>query len=292
MSRTMSAGMQAIVAAGSKRLAKMLRLTLVSGDIITLTDHDQDLAFDLGSGSETYLAGYGFRSSDIAFASGMEPDTLEVTCPFSTLITLAGAMGGRFNNATVRFFEVCWDDLTAGYIPWLGGDVLETRVQGDRVIFEIGNVFSRLQQQVGVVITNSCRADHTLPIDPRCGRTPETDTATVVTATDGMAIEVSVAAGPWADGYFDKGTLVGLTGENEDVSIEIERWFEDGEVRLFGFLPVTPDVGDTFTLVRGCGKTRQDCIDRDNILQARAFFDVPGTVRVMSPAIPGQGNDE
>lgn len=283
----MSVAMQAIVAKSGKRLAKMLRLQLKDDTVICLTDHDQDLDFDLGSGEETYFAGYGIISSDIELSSDLEPDSLEVTGPVSSLITLAALMGGRFNGASARLFEVCWDDLAAGYIPWLGGEVADTRPQGNRFTLEICNVFYRLQQTVGVTLTNSCTNDHTLPIDPKCGRTPETDTATVVTASDGMALEVTVAAGPWADAYFDKGTLIGLTGENTGVRIEIERWFADGEVRLFGFLPVVPQAGDTFTLVWGCGKTRQDCMDRDNIVQARAFFEVKGTVQTLSPAVPG-----
>lgn len=284
----MSAPMQALMAKSSKRLVFMLRLELRSGDVICLTSHDQDLTFNLGlAGAETYKAGSGIITSDIAQKAGLEADNCEVTGPISGDITLAGLMGGKFNDAEAWLFEVAWDNLAAGYIPWLGGNVIDATPQGSRFVLEIGNIFHRLQQTVGKVVQLSCRAVHG---DAECGRVPETTVGTVTVATDGMGFEVSYS-GSYPDGYFDKGWVIGLTGANEDVEIEIERWFATGEIRLFGFLPVAPQVGDTFTLKRGCGNTRLDCMARNNILNFRGEPDSPGTDQTFAPAIPGQGND-
>lgn len=287
MARTMSVGMAALLAESSRRLVQMLRLERRDGTVICLTSHDQELIFNLGmDGDETYKAGSGIITSDIAQKTGLDVDTCEVNGPMSADITLAGILGGRFNGANAWLFEVCWDDLALGYIPWLGGQVIDARPQGSRFVLELGNAFYRLSQTVGKVIQLSCRAIHG---DAQCNRVPEETVGTVTVATDGMGFEVT-PADAFVDGYYDKGWVIGLTGENAGVELEIERSFADGEIRLFGFLPVIPEVGDTFTLKRGCGNTRADCMERDNILNFRGEPDCPGTDQVIQPAIPGQGN--
>lgn len=287
--RTMSVAMEAKLAQSSRRLVQMLRLELRDGTVICLTSHDIDLDYDLGiDGEETYKAGAGIITSDIAQRTGLDVDNCEIAGPVSADITLAGILGGRFNGAEAWLFEVAYDDLAAGIIPWLGGEVIRVIPQGSRFVMELGNVFHRLAQPVGKVVQLSCRAIHG---DEDCGRTPETTVGTVTAATDGMGFEVSPAEA-FVDGYYDKGWVIGLTGANAGIEIEIERSFADGELRLFGFLPVIPDVGDTFTLKRGCGNTRADCMARDNILNFRGEPDSPGSDQTLTPAIPGQGNEE
>ncbi len=290
--KTLSADMEAALARGGKRLVKMLRLVLRTGTVMAFTDHDQDLVYDLGDGDETYQAGKGIFASDISLKTGLEPGNLEVNGPLGdnplTEITRAGVLGGRFVGAEARLFEVIWSDLDAGEIAWMAGRVVEARVRGSSFVMNIEDNLSLLRQEIGTQIQGSCRATHG---DAECGRTPETDTGTVTAAVDGMQMTVSFLAGPWADGYFDKGWVIGLTGENTGIQLEIERWTSAGVIKLFGFLPATPEIGDTFTIVRGCGQTRQDCMDRGNMERFRGEPDVPSTDQVARPAIPGEGGD-
>ena len=50
--------------------------------------------------------------------------------------------------------------------------------------------------------------------------------------------------------------------------------------------------GDEFLLIRGCGKLRVDCMDRDNMEQFKGEPDAPGDDQLRKAPIPGQGNDE
>lgn len=286
--RSMSAGMEAKLAQSSTRLCKMLRVELSDGTVHCFTDHDLDLEYDLLGDVETYQAGTGILASDIVARAGLEPDNFEVTGPLSE-ITLAGVLGGRFNNALAWLFEVDWSDLGEGHIAWMGGEVGDARIRGSEFLLDIRNQFERLQQVVGRAMINTCDADHTLPIDPRCGRTPETEDAVVISAVDGMQFTATIS-GSRPDGYFNKGEVRFETGENAGVKLKIEDHNAGtGVIKLFGFLPVTPEVGDEATLIRGCGKTREDCMERDNMPQFRGEPDSPGDDQLRKAPIPGAG---
>jgi uncharacterized phage protein (TIGR02218 family) len=290
--RSASLAMQAKLAGSSTRLCKLLRLERKDGTIHTFTDHDLDLVYDLeGFGDETYEAGTGVLISDITARVGLDPDNFEVTGPLTDDISLAGVLGGLFNGARVWLCEVDWSDLADGELPLFGGEVADARVRGSEYVFDVRDWKERLQETVGRSMLNTCDAHHTLPVDPRCGRTPESDTATVSAVVDGMQLTVTFLAGPWADDYFNKGEVVGLTGDNAGVRVKIEKWTGAGVVKLFGFLPATPVIGDTFTLIRGCGKTRADCMERNNMINFRGEPDSPGSDQLHRPTIPGQGND-
>lgn len=291
--RTISVAMAGKLAVSGKRLAKMLRIEMGDGTVLGFTDHDQDIVYDLlGDGDETYEAGRGVLVSDIVLRAGLDADNFEATGPLSDDVTLAGLLGARFKDARCWLFEVDWSDLSAGHIPWMGGHIGDARPRGSEFMFDIRNLFERLQQMVGRAMINTCDADHTLPIDPRCGRTPETDTATVVSAVDGMQMTVTLATGGWADGYFNKGEVLGLTGGNAGAKLKIED-YDSGSlvIKLFGFLPVVPEAGDTFTLIRGCGKLRVDCMARANMINFRGEPDSPGDDQLRRAPIPGQGDD-
>ena len=99
-------------------------------------------------------------------------------------------------------------------------------------------------------------------------------------------------AGAYANDYFNKGTVIGLTGANADVVCEIEDWTSAGVITLFAPLPEIPTIGDTFTVRRGCGKSRADCMARNNIVNFRGCPEVPGSDQVLRMPIPGQGSDQ
>lgn len=289
--RSASIAMQAKLAGSSTRLCKLLRLERKDGTVHTFTDHDLDLVYDLeGFGEEAYLAGTGVLVSDITARTSLEPDNFEVTGPLSDEISLAGVLGGLFGGARACLCEVDWSDLADGELPLFGGEVADAKVRGSEFTFDVRDWKERLQETVGRVLLNTCDAHHTLPVDPRCGRTPETETATVTVATDGMQFTATIT-GARPDAYFNKGEVLGLTGVNTDVKMKIESHTAAGVVKLFGFLPATPGVGDTFTLIRGCGKTRPDCMERSNMINFRGEPDSPGSDQLHRPTIPGQGND-
>ncbi len=211
-----------------------------------------------------------------------------MTGPIGDVVTLEAILGGRYNRARARLFQVNWTNLSQGAIKLLAGNVSEVRPEGGRFIFEIRNDFDRFNQTVGDTIVNNCNADHG---DARCGRTPESVVGTVTAVTDAMRFTVSYT-GSYADTYFDAGTVEALTGDLAGTApVEIHSWTVGGAIVLFMPLAEAPQIGDTFDVIRGCGKSRADCMARNNILNFRGFSEVPGSDQVLKATIPGQGDD-
>jgi uncharacterized phage protein (TIGR02218 family) len=267
----------------------MLLLVLRDGTSIGVTNHNKNLDFDIiGEGSVTYQSGTGILTSDVSLQSGLDADNYEVTGPIAELVTKEAVLGGRFNRARAYLFQVNWKQLSDGAIKLLAGNVSEARIEGGKFVFEIRSDADRFNQVVGRLIVNNCDADHG---DARCGRVPESVVGTVTAVTDEMRFTVSYT-GSYANDYFNAGTVEALTGDLAGTDeVEIFDWTVGGAIVLFAPLAERPAIGDTFTVKRGCGKARQDCIDRDNILNFRGFPEVPGSDQILRATIPGQGND-
>jgi uncharacterized phage protein (TIGR02218 family) len=270
----------------------MLLLDLQDGSRIGITDHDKDLSFDVGDGLVTYNSGTGILISNVALSCGLEADNFEVKGPIADIVTREGVIGGRFNRARARLFEVNWKDLTQGYIPILAGNVSEARVEGGQFVMEIRADVDRFNQTVGRVITDQCDADFGDGI--RCHATPVSIIGTVTAATDGMGFTVSFT-GSYADTFFNKGTVQFLTGALAGTAkVEIQSWTAAGVIQLFVPVASIPAIGDTCTIRQGCydpatgqSKSRAACMTFGQILHFRGYPEVPGRKALM-PAIPGQ----
>ena len=286
MSRTLTAGMTAHLATSSHSRCNMLLLDMTDGTSLAVTDHDRDITYDIGDGAETYLSGTGILTSDVAMSIGLDADNYEVSGPIGDTVTLEALLGGRFNRARARLFQVNWKDLTQGAIKLLAGNVSQVRPEGGKFVFEIRSDCDAFNQTVGRVIANNCDADYG---DARCGATPDSVVGTVTAVTDAMTFTVSYT-GSKANDYFNGGTVTALTGALAGTNpVEIFDWTVGGAIVLFAPLAESPAVGDTFTVKRGCGKSRADCMARNNILQFRGFPEVPGSDQVLRATVPGQG---
>jgi uncharacterized phage protein (TIGR02218 family) len=263
----------------------MLLLDLKDGTSIGITDHDKDIDFDIGDGVVTYGSGTGILASNVAMSCGLDADNYEVTGPIADVVTLDAIVGGRFNRARVRLFEVNWKELTAGAIKLLAGNVTEARVEGGKFVLEIRSDVDRYNQTVGRVITDQCDADFADQI--QCFATATEIVGTVTAVTDAMRFTVSFS-GSYANDFFNKGTVEFLTGNLAGTNkIEIEDWTSAGAITLFVPAVEAPAIGDTMTIRDGCGKSRADCMAHNAIEWFRGYPEVPGR-RALMPAIPGQ----
>jgi uncharacterized phage protein (TIGR02218 family) len=286
--------MQKHLAGRSHTRCKMLLLDLNDGTTIGITDHDKPLPYDIGDGAVTYEAGTGILTSNVSLSCGLDADNYEVTGPIGDTVSLDGILGGRFNRARARLFEVNWKDLTAGAIKIMAGNVSEARVEGGKFVFEIRSDTDRYNQVVGKVITNQCDADFG---DARCGATPTTFDEAVTAVTDAMRFTVT-NAGAQTDDFYNMGTVIGLTGANTGTTMEILDWEDNGDgtgtLILFAPLVEAPAVGDTFTLKNGCSKLRKSddatmptCLTYNNVINFRGYPEVPGSDQVLRMPIPG-----
>jgi uncharacterized phage protein (TIGR02218 family) len=283
VSRTLTASLTTHLSGHAHTRCNMLLLDLLDGTSIAITDHDKPLAYDIGGGTKTYAADTGILTSNVSLACGLDADNYEVTGPIGDTITLDGILGGLYNRARARLFQVDWKNLTAGAIKILAGDVSEVRAEGGKFVMEIRSDVDHYNQVVGRVITNQCDADFADGI--RCHATATEIVGTVTASTDPLHMTVSFA-GSYANDFFNKGTVIGLTGANAGVTMDIEDWTSAGAIVLFAPLVETPAVGDTFTVRNGCAKSRAACIAHNQIVDFRGFPEVPGR-KILIPAVPG-----
>jgi uncharacterized phage protein (TIGR02218 family) len=85
-------------------------------------------------------------------------------------------------------------------------------------------------------------------------------------------------------GYFSGGEVKWLSGANMGARMEVKE-FANSTVTLV--LPMGRDiaVGDKFTIIAGCDKTKECCISKfKNILNFRGEPDVPGIDKLLSTA--------
>jgi uncharacterized phage protein (TIGR02218 family) len=298
VSKTLTAAITSHIAGRSHTRCNMLLLDLIDGTTIGITDHDKPIDYDIGDGTVTYDAGTGILTSNVSMSCGLDADNYEVTGPVGDTVTLDGVLGGRFDRARARLFEVNWKNLTAGAIKILSGYVSEARIEGGRFIFEIRSDMDFYNQTVGRVITNQCDADFG---DARCGATPTTVVGTIAGVVDAMQFAVSYS-GSYADDFFNMGTVIGLTGANTGTTMEILDWNDNGDgtagIILYAPLVQTPTVGDTFTVKSGCSKLRMSsdasvptCLTYNNVVNFRGYPEVPGSDQVLKMPIPGGGGN-
>lgn len=280
MSRTIGGSMATHLAGDAHRLVKMLRLDLLDGSAIGVTEHDQDLTVNLGDGSLTYQAKTGVIATDVALLIGLEPSNYEVTGPISDLVTRTALEGGRFHMAVARLFEVHWSQAGWGIIPILKGHVSEPKIGEYSFTFGVRSAADRLNQVIGRLITPYCPGNHA----ECCAQiAPEIETTVVdVDSARQFTIDDAITAADFIQGRvtFTDGALAGV--------LPVEIFAVSGStLTLFTELPEPPQVGDAVTVKEGCDLTRAMCRDRfANIEWFRGCPELPGTDQVSKWGIP------
>jgi len=154
------ATLQAFLSQPYQTVATCWQCTLKSGTVLGFTDHDQDIVFDLGdgAGSVTYMATTGYTRSDIAGASDLSVDNLEIAGMLqSPSITEADLYAGVWDFAQIKIFALNWQDTTMGAlilrVGWLG----EVTVGRNAFKAEMRGLTQAYSRTIGELTGPSCR---------------------------------------------------------------------------------------------------------------------------------------
>lgn len=296
--RTLTAALTAHLAERAHTRCSMLLLDFRDGTSLGITDHNHDIVYDAGDGDETYRSRTGILTSDVSMSASLDTDNYEIRGPIGADVTEAEVIGGRYDRARARLFQINWKAPGDGRVPLLAGNVASSRVEGGRFVFEIRSDMDRFNQVVGRVLTNNCDADFG---DARCGATPTVESETVVSVVSSMLFTVT-NGGARADDFFNLGKATPTSGLNAgQLPIEIVNWEDNGggtaTVELFTPFVYTPAVGDGFDIQNGCSKARKSddvtvptCLTHNNVVNFRGFPEIPGSDQVLRAAIPGEGD--
>ena len=260
------------------------------------TEWDGDLTITTGPYAGTFLMRAGITGSDVRSTSDLSVDNLEVTgalaqptgdSPIDTSslflldVSAADIEAGLLDNAEATTFLVNSEDpdlfqrvLRSG---WIGNT---TRTAEGQYKTELRGLTQALSQ--GIVKTYSVGCQWEL-FDSNCRADPTghiyTRTVTVVTSRRAFQIDSHFAE------FFSQipgGKVSWLTGLNTGYVMEIKS-YSSLQIELYLPMPEDITVGDTFTVQRGCDKTRETCINvYNNILNYGGWgVLVPGDFEIL-----------
>lgn len=252
------------------------------GQQFYFTDHDAVVSY----GGSSHLPVNGFKASALTTDDKMSVDNMEVVGVLSSdLITDADLLAGLWDQAYVEVYLVKW-----GY-PYLLYDrvILRTGTLGEiktgrnQFTAEMRGLLQPLQQSVGRVYSPLCNADFG---DSRCTynyySTTDTTpvTATVTSKTSQSLFTASSLT--QAAGFFDYGVVEFSGGYGQGRQMEVRSFGAGGVIQLQMILPHTFNVGDSFTIRKGCDKKFSTCVGFGNAINFQGFPHIPGNDRLIT----------
>lgn len=280
--KTVSAALLAHLKGPLTTTCTLLRLSRLDGTEMGFTDHVADTVYDDGNGELTYSAGTGYTRSAIQAASDLSVPNLSVDWLLdSAAITADDLRAGVYDFAELRVYLVNYEDLTQGHLYLQRAKLGEVTLKGGVFTAEVRGLAQALQTNFVEVFTADCLADLG---DARCkvDLAAFTETGTVDSVAIARRQFTATITGARADGFFNGGALTWTSGANNGIKCEVKLHAAGPTLTLFLPTGKTIAVGDTFSVARGCDKTRETCRDIfANLDNFRGFPDIPGMDAVL-----------
>jgi len=270
-----AADLQAHLATGNTKVCQAWAISRLDGTTLGFTDHDRSLRFD----GITFVAESGMSAKALASSTGLSVNNTEaVGLIQSAAIREADITAGRYDDATVKIWQVRWDDVAARQLKFVG-TIGEITQKSGTFQAELRGLTESLNQPQGRSYLRKCSA---VLGDAACGvdlnNAAFTATALVVARDGANALVVDVIG--YDSDWFDEGTLridsgaaAGLT-----VAVRAGRVASAGlRVACWSALPDGVMLGDAVRLTTGCDKRAETCRAKfANMLNFQGFPDIPG----------------
>lgn len=281
MAKNISNEFKAHLAQEATTLVTCWKATLVNDNNRTLgfTDHTRPLVI----AGITYDPTSGYTPSAVETMAGFNVDNLEIEGLISSdSITESDLNSGKWDFAQIEIFQVNYDDLTMGEMKLRKGHLGEVKMGTTSFVAELRGLMQAYSKNIGEMYSVTCRADLG---DSRCkvNLTPLTYSGTVngaiVDNGDFMASALTQAVG-----FFDWGVLTWTSGNNTGLRMEVKQYPDIGHIQLVLPMPHTVQLGDAFTVYRGCNKTLATCkAVFNNVINFRGEPHVPGIDKILTP---------
>lgn len=264
-------------------LASCLRVTLTSGAVLGFTSLDEDLEI----GGVTYVSAAGADAGDIANASTLEVDNLELHgAMVSPAITEEDLRAGVWDFAKMMLFLVDAEHPTDGVVIQRVGWIGVVTLAAGRFKAEFRGLTQAYKTSIGELTSATCRAKLG---DARCkvvlSGSPSGSPSFVapgnVDSIDSDYVTIHDASRnepphPSGTAYYIGGVLTFTSGNNNGLSMEI-REATTGVLQLGMPMPYMVQAGDSYVITPGCPKHKQDCIGTfNNIINFRGEPDLGG----------------
>lgn len=278
---------QALIHGNVLRYVRLWKLTRRDGMILRFADHPEPITWegqkyspaDFDPSASEHRA--GFAENNVEIRGGISSDA----------ISYQDLRAGLYNDARVEEITVDWKYPFSETVGHFRRDVFVVDgVQYSGEIFQ-GDILSLpgvLSRKSGRSINRDCDAEFG---DSRCGIDKELYRVSgeVVAVGENRRKFDTDLSDP--DGRYDDGEVTMTSGPNIGFILTVKKHLNaDGEIELQIRSPFTITVGETFTIVPGCGQVREDCKGTTgtknrpwltNIENYRGFPDMPGSTTIL-----------
>lgn len=261
MSKTLSAGMAAMVATGGRTLEWTAKFTRTDAQVFRFTSGSRSATIS----AELYESAPGFSVSSITCTLGYGVDTLEMTVLTNDNMTRAEFLSGRWYACRVEFNQYNWASPSDGFIPWPVYTVSDvTPLQGGFKL-EMRDLRQYMRQDFSLSTGKTCPHRLGEVGDSKCNKdlTSFTHAFTVTSVTSRSIFTCSGLA--QATDYFTNGQATFADGLHAGLPLLIRAHTTGGIITLA--VPLIADIviGQTGTIVAGCLKRKtEDCITKFN----------------------------
>ena len=248
-----------------------VRIECTNGTTIRLTTYPFDLTM---SNATVYATDSGYEQTAYSSGTSMASSAIDITGFIGVSgITRDQIASGVFDNARVYIFKCNFLAPVEDYEEIAAGFFGKTTLQDDHYRIEGMGLVDVLGQSFGKLFTASCQ--HT-PWDSGCGISAAsvTVTGTLTAVTSGYVFRDASRAE--AADWFAAGTIQFTSGANAGLApLEIKSYAADGTITLHESQYYPPQIGDAYSMVKGCRRRRADCKANSNIINFFGFPDMP-----------------
>ena len=240
-----------------------LRLLPVTGASIYLTDHPRDLTMS----GHTYLSTSGYEFTGYSATAGFAPGSLDLQGISGVAgISRAQIAAGLFDGAVVSIFATSWSAPIEDEEPIVRGIFGKARLEDDRYTIDGLSLIDALNTARNDQFTAQCPKVFLSQGFGGClvPVAPNTVTGSL-TSVSSAALFTDTARGEASD-TFAAGTIRFTSGPNAGLkALEILSFASGGVIATFEPFYYLPQIGDNYTMVRGCRKRRSDCEAREGV---------------------------
>ncbi|ODT60616.1 MULTISPECIES: DUF2163 domain-containing protein [Paracoccus] len=270
-------------------LARAWSIRRADGLTLGFTDHDRPLTF----GGVTFRPDRGLSARALVQATGLSVDNSEALGALNDdAITERDLMAGRWDDASLRLWEVDWSDVSVRRLVFRGSLGEVSRANG-AFRAELRGLSEALNAPQGRVYHPRCSARLG---DGACKVDLGTETLSVqrqVQIMEEGRVFTFTGFPAFDAAWFEHGRLEVLTGPAQGLSgtVKNDTARPDGRriIELWSALGILPMQGDQIRLTAGCDKAAGTCrLKFANFLNFRGFPHLPPEDWLMAPQVGGR----
>jgi uncharacterized phage protein (TIGR02218 family) len=249
------------------------------------TNHDRNIIFE----THTYSPLTGFNSTSPVRTSELNTDSSEIASVFGVAVTHQDLITNKYKDAKVRIFIYNWLTNTIFAVVYKGkvnsysvGYLLD---KAKDYQLDLVSQSAKLDVKRSIKTSSSCRVKFLSQGLNQCNRAIDGSVQTSSTVTGSNAEGSIFNISPAISTSFAYGTARFTSGLNTNASVYITAIVNSGlEIQLLYPLPFVPQVGDTVTFTKGCGKQVADCVAYANIANFRGEPRLPNVDNLANTA--------